>query len=185
MKQAIGAFLFLVPLTIAIQARGTSLPDSCGDDKVQFDVQTEKHPPAPVPPQEGKAQIVFIETMDKNLGCWSCGAPTSRYGLDGSWVGASQGNSYFTLDVAPGEHHLCMDWQSAFGRLRQKIGMAEFTAEAGKTYYFEAKVKLKEYSGGENSAGDIDRDLNFVQVSDDEGKFRLKASALAAAKERK
>jgi hypothetical protein len=184
MKQAIAVFLFLVPLTIVIQARCTTLPDNCGDDKVQFDVQNAKHPPAPAAPQPGKAQIVFIEAMDKNLACWSCGSPTSRYGMDGAWVGATQGNSYFTVDVAPGEHHLCMDWQSTFGRLRQKIGMAEFTAEAGKTYYFEAKVKIKEYSGG-NGGGDVDRDLNFIQVSDDEGKFRLKSSALATATARK
>jgi hypothetical protein len=184
MKQVSGAFLSFVFFALMIQARCTTLPDSCGNDKVQFDVKTQKNQPAPAPPQEGKAQIVFIEAMDKNLACWTCGSPTSRYGLDGAWAGATQGNSYFTVDVAPGEHHLCMDWQSAFGRLRQKIGMAEFTAEAGKTYYFEAKVKIKEIGGG-NGGGDVDRDLNFVQVSDDEGKFRLKASALATATARK
>lgn len=183
MKQAMGAILFLVPLAIGMQARGTTLPDSCGSDKVQFEVTTAKHPPAPAPPAEGKAQIIFIEALDRNLACWSCGSPTSRYGMDGAWVGATQGNSYFTVDIAPGEHHLCMDWQSAFGRLRQKIGMAEITAEAGKVYYFEAKVKLKEYNGGDSS--DVDRDLNFVEVSGDEGRFRLRASALATATARK
>jgi len=184
MKQAIGAFLFLVPLTFAVQAKCTTLPDNCGDDKVQFDVRTEKHQPAPAPPQAGKAQIVFIEAMDKNLACWSCGSPTSRFGMDGAWVGATQGNSYFTLDIAPGEHHLCMDWQSAFGRLRQKLGMAEFTAEAGKTYYFEAKVKIKEHNYGDSNS-QVDRDLDFVQISDDEGRYRVKAAALAIATARK
>jgi len=180
MKQAVSVFLSIVTVALANQARCTALPDSCGDDKVQFEVKTDKHAPAPGALDAGKARIVFVEVMDRNLGCWSCGSPTSRYGMDGSWVGATQGNSYFTLDVAPGEHHLCVDWQSAFGRLRQKIGMAEFTAEAGKTYYFESKVKIKMQNGGDGG-GDVDRDLDFVQVSDDEGRFRLKSAALATS----
>jgi len=58
--------------------------------------------------------------------------------------------------------------------------MADFTAEAGKTYYFESKVKIKEHNYGDNG-GEVDRDLSFSQVSDDEGKYRVKASALATA----
>jgi hypothetical protein len=182
MKQAIGVF-FLACLALCFQARCTTLPDSCGSDKIQFDVTTQKHQPPPVPPAAGKAQIIFIEALDRNLGCWSCGSPTSRIGMDGAWVGATQGNSYFAIDVAPGEHHLCTDWQSAFGTLKNKIGMAEFTAEAGKTYYFEVKMKLKEIGSGDTS--DVDRDLGFAQISDDEGKFRMKSAARATSAPRK
>jgi hypothetical protein len=166
----------------AAYAGATVLPDSCGNDKVQFDVKTQKHQQLPAP-AAGKAQIIFIEFLDKNLACWSCGTPTSRFGMDGAWVGANQGNSYFAVDVAPGEHHLCTDWQSAFGRLKQKVGMAEFVAEAGKIYYFEAKMKLKEhdYGTGPGSSSEVDRDLDFEQVSEDEGRYRMKASATATA----
>jgi hypothetical protein len=183
MKQAIGACLFLVSLAFVIQARCTTLPDACGDDKVQFDVKTQKNSPAPEPPDARKARVVLIEVLDRNMACWSCGTPTSRFGLDGAWVGATQGNSYFTVDVAPGEHHLCTGWQSALPWLREKVGVAEFTAEAGKTYYFEVLVKLKEhnYGAGADGSSEVDRDLKFAQVSDDEGRYRLKASALATA----
>jgi hypothetical protein len=178
-----GVLLLLVFLSIAIGSSATTLPDSCGSDNVQFDVKTQKHPPAPAAPAQGKAQIVFLEAMDRNLGCWTCGSPTSRIGMDGAWVGANQGNSWFAIDVAPGEHHLCTDWQSAFGTLKKKIGMAEFTAEAGKTYYFEVKVKIKEVGSGNSS--DVDRDLDFAQISDDEGKFRMQSAALATSAPRK
>jgi len=183
MKQLVATLSFCVCLAAGLCARCTTLPDSCGNDKTQFEVTTQKKQPAPAPPADGKAQIVFIEVVDRNLACWSCGSPTSRIGMDGAWVGANQGNSYFAIDVAPGEHHLCVDWQSAFGSLKQKVGMAEFTAEAGKTYYFEVKMKLKkyDYGSGSNSSSDVDRDLSFAQVSDDEGQYRVKASALAAS----
>jgi hypothetical protein len=184
MKRAIAAIFFSILFVLVCQLRATTLPDACGDDKVQFDVKTAKNQPAPAPPDAGKAQIVFIEAMDKNLACWSCGTPTSRFGMDGAWVGATQGNSYFTIDVAPGEHHFCVDWQSAFGRLKQMVGMAELNAEAGKTYYFEAQVKIKEHNYGDSSS-EVDRNLNFVQASDDEGKYRIKASSLATATARK
>ena len=187
MKQAMAALLFCVLFVLGNQLRATTLPDACGNDKVQFDVKTTKKQPPPAPPEAGKAQIVLIEALDKNLACWSCGTPTSRFGMDGAWVGATQGNSYFALDVAPGEHHLCVDWQSAFGSLKKMVGMADFDAEAGKTYYFEAQVKLKEhsYGTGPDSSSEVDRHLTFEQVSVDEGKYRVKASSLAAATARK
>jgi hypothetical protein len=183
MKAKMGVLFLVLFLAFTARSWATTLPDACGPDKVQFDVKTAKNQPAPTPPADGKAQIVFIEAMDKNLACWSCGTPSSRFGLDGEWVGATKGDSYFTVDVAPGEHHLCADWQSDFGSLKKKVGMADFTAEAGKTYYFEARVKIKEhdYGVGPDSTSEVDRDLSFSQVNDDEGKYRVKASPLATA----
>ena len=187
MKQAICTLFTCFCLALGYQARCTTLPDACGDDKTQIDVKTQKNQPVPSAPEEGKAQIIFIEAMDKNLACWSCGTPSSRFGIDGAWVGATKGDSYFTVTVSPGEHHLCADWQSAFGRLKKMVGMADFVAEAGKTYYFEAKVRIKahEYGGGADASSEVDRDLSFTQVGDDEGKYRVKASAQSTAIARK
>ena len=61
--------------------------------------------------------------------------------------------------------------------------MAEFVAEPGATYYFEVKMKLKEIGSGDSS--DVDRDLYFAQLSDNEGKFRMKTAALATSAPRK
>jgi hypothetical protein len=48
-------------------------------------------------------------------------------GLDGEWVGATQRNSYFSLSVDPGEHHVCA---TEGGQL---FAFAHFTAEAEKS----------------------------------------------------
>jgi hypothetical protein len=151
----------------------TTLPDACGDDKVKFNVSHEKGQPAPVAPAGDKAQIVFVEEMDKNAPCLGCSV-TTRIGVDGAWVGANQGNSYFAVPLTPGEHHVCTDWQSAFGSLKAKIGLTSFTAEAGKTYYYKIKVTMKQLS--QNT---MDRELELVPMTEDEGKYGVKAFPLS------
>jgi hypothetical protein len=185
MKPRVVVLLFCASLLAAMQASAkTILPDACGDDSIKFDVSTAKDQPPPAPPAAGKAQIVLIETLDRTWGCFTCGTPSTRYGLDGAWVGANQGKSYFTIDVTPGEHHLCVGWQSVFGHLKEMVGLASFTAEAGKIYYFEAQTTLKVHSYGNNSH-ETERSLEFVQVSEDEGKYRVKASELSTFKPNK
>lgn len=185
MKNKLFAILLCVSLVCAIEARAkTVLPDACGDDSIKFDVKTEKNQPAPAGPAEGKAQIVFIETLERPSVHFGLGTPSTRYGVDGKWVGANQGKSYFTVDVEPGKHHLCTGWQSVFGRLKEMVGLASFTAEAGKVYYFEAQAALAVLNYGSNKR-EIDRSLNFVQANEDEGKYRIKASELSTFKPNK
>jgi hypothetical protein len=105
MKPSLRAFFLCASLACAGQVRATALPDSCGDDKVKFDVKTEEGQPPPAGPTEGKAQIVFIENENQMIGPFM--HATVRLGMDGAWVGANYGNSYFALTVAPGVHHLC------------------------------------------------------------------------------
>jgi hypothetical protein len=181
MQPKLGAMLLCMSLVYVAQARAAVLPDSCGDDKVKFDVATKKNQPAPAGPLAGNAQIVLIETLD---GCVTCGTVTTRFGMDGAWVGANKGSSYFTLDTAPGEHHLCTDWQSDFDFLKQKVGLISFTAEAGKVYYFEAKVAIVTHQNGPGPDSNLetDRTLAFAQLSDDDGKYRVKVSKLSKSK---
>jgi hypothetical protein len=58
--------------------------------------------------------------------------------------------------------------------LNKSIDVASFTAEAGKTYYFAANVKV--IPAGENQAT---YDFNLSQLSDDAGQYRLKAWKVA------
>jgi hypothetical protein len=96
------ALLLCASLVCAVPAHAkTILPDACGDDSVKLDVTTKKNQPAPAPPEAGKAQIVFSES----------GGLIARFGMDGSWVGANDRDSYFAVEVAPGEHHLCLSFQ--------------------------------------------------------------------------
>lgn len=175
MKLDFRVLVVCVSLLFAVQARATILPDACGDDKVKFDVKTENSKTALAPPEDGKAQIVFIENENHMIGPFMYA--TVRFGMDGAWAGANNNNSYFTLSVAPGVHHLCASWQSALGRVKKNIDVASFTAEPGKVYYFAAIVKVT--PTGDNNAN---IDFSLSQLDEDEGKYRVKAWKLATWK---
>jgi hypothetical protein len=196
MKLDLGLLLLCLSLVSAVQARATILPDACGDDKVKFDVSTQKDQPAPAPPEAGKAQIVFIENNNQMVTPFSYA--TVRFGMDGAWAGANKGDSYFTLAVDPGVHHLCVSWQSAIRKVKKSIDVASFTAEAGKVYYFAAQIVLTGEggayvapaagpnggSGGYVQGGDMNIFFNLAQLNEDEGKYRVKAWKQATWKSR-
>lgn len=134
------SFGVLVLLICPVLAFPQSAP-GCGSAKVKFDISTTKQlSPAPAA-QPGKALVYFLQDDAKYN--WSP-RPTTRFGIDGDWVGATHGDSYFYVFVDPGEHHLCANWQSAttglawLGRKRSTAAV-RLMAEAGKTYYFRAK----------------------------------------------
>jgi hypothetical protein len=172
MKKELSVLFLGLALLSAGRAWGTVLPDACGDDKVKFDVSAEKSKTPPASPEGGKAQIVFIENENRMIGPFMYA--TIRYGLDGAWAGANKNNSYFTVLVDPGVHHLCASWQSALPSLKKSIDTASFTAEPGKTYYFAANVRV--IPVGENSAT---FDFDLQPLDEDAGKYRVKAWKLA------
>jgi hypothetical protein len=112
----------------------------CGPDKVPFEVATHKkqHPEAKT--EAGKA-LVYVFEDEKRDPNQRLGNVTIRIGLDGKWVGANHGKSYFFFPVDPGEHALCANWQSSFRMYSKLASAASLTAEAGKVYYFQASVE--------------------------------------------
>ena len=173
------AFALLIPSAPAL---ATVLPESCGKDEIKFDIKVkmpaegQATPDIPAP-AAGKAQIVFIETL--NSASFSFTTPTTRFGMDGEWVGANKGDSHFAIDVTPGEHNVCVNWQSDAPDEANKVGMDTFTAEAGKIYYYEVKVIRLPGS----------RELDFLfdlkQLGGIEGRYRAKVSGVSASKVRK
>jgi len=172
----------------------TILPDACGDDSAKFDVKTEEGQPAPAPPAAGKAQIVFID--DDAVKTSGFSFTTFRYGMDGAWVGANKGNSFFVVDVEPGVHHLCMSPQTVVSKGRMTVGILAITVEANKVYYVDAELSLLGGSrgayipptAGANGAMTPGRSvggspgvpsISFVQLDEDTGKYRLKAWKLS------
>lgn len=200
MKLRSVALFLCISLAFAVLARTQSAPDACGDNKVNFKIRTEKKQPEPAPPAAGKAQVVFIETLNK---CSGCGTPSIRFGMDGAWVGANKGNSYFTLDIEPNEHSFCAALQSVPSESVHRMGPAQLTAEAGSVYYFEVKASFprqrssasqemaviavrQQRNPGESGnlpddaqgeLGTVIPDLNFTQLGGDEGKAKVKAAA--------
>ena len=158
MKRLVVILSFCACLASGLLAHCAPLPNACGDGRIQFDVKTLKNQPAPAPPAEGKAQIVFVE--NENQTGWPLDHATVRFGMDGVWVGADKSNSYFVLDITPGIHHLCANWQGT-----KIFDLAPFTAEPGKVYYFAAHVTLESQT---NVA------FSLSQSNDDEGKYQVK-----------
>lgn len=169
--------LFLVSVS-SVQARDAKLPDACGDDKVKFDIKLQKDPPAPSAAAPGKAQIFFIETSKKPaaLGCMGRCGNFTRFGVDGAWVGATKDNSYFTLTLDPGVHHLC----AVQGK---EIDAEALTAEAGKVYYFQVSFNAEgtQYGDAKHPNYQIKKNVDFSLLTEDKGKYLVKVSDLSTA----
>jgi len=132
--------MLAVPLFAQDQATAARTAAGCGADNVQFDVKTDKkqHPQGQV--AVGKALVYVFEAERSDAGTLKIGAVTTRIGLDGQWVGANHGNTYFYFPVDPGDHNLCANWQSTFGRFSKLAAAVSLTAETGQVYYFLTKV---------------------------------------------
>jgi hypothetical protein len=132
--------MLAVPVFAQDQATAARTAAGCGADNVQFDVKTDKsrHPQGQAPP--GKALVYVFEVERTDAQALKIGAVTIRIGLDGQWVGANHGNTYFYFPVDPGDHNLCANWQSTFGRFSKLAAAVSLTAETGQVYYFLTKV---------------------------------------------
>ncbi len=137
MKATIAILFLLASTALAQTPTAPAVAPGCGTTDIKFDVKTDKSQHPSVQAEPDKAVIYFVEDDTQFQ---SRPLPLTRIGLDGTWVGANKGNSYFYLVVDPGEHHLCANWQSfvGFGAHHQSAA-AHFTAEAGQSYYFTVK----------------------------------------------
>jgi hypothetical protein len=106
---------------------------ACGPGRVHFDVEAADYTDSIIQPASGKALVYVIAE----------GPITARIGLNGSWVGAVEGNSHMSFPVDPGEHHVCASWQTIFSKENKLVGLSSFTAEAGKVYYFRVRVTIQ------------------------------------------
>jgi hypothetical protein len=178
MKRKLVVFLCSLCLISSTRTQAAKLPDACGDDKVRFDVKLQKDPPAPSDPAPGKAQIVFIETSKKPaaIGCMGRCNNFTRFGVDGAWVGATKDNSYFTLSVDPGVHHLC-------AVLGKEVDAEALTVEVGKVYYFQANYNAEgtQYGNARHPDYQIEKNVDFSLLTEDQGKYRVKVSDLSTA----
>ena len=119
------ALALFLPLSAIAQKIPAADPikAACGATNENFKVSTDKSTdtPAPVP---GKAQIFVEEVQDRVALCpIGCGIIV-KVGVDGGWVGATSGNSFLATTVDPGEHHLCVAWQSKRTGLRKNLQLS-------------------------------------------------------------
>lgn len=131
--------LVVMLLTICAFAQEGSgvVATACGPKSTNFDAQLDESQHALAQPEAGKARIYFIQDVGVVHCLGAC--LTTKIGLDGAWVGADERNSYFSVSVDPGEHHVCANRQSHFAYISQMVALVHFTAEAGKVYYFRTR----------------------------------------------
>jgi hypothetical protein len=161
----------------AAQATVAAAESACGPSNIQFEVKAEnaQHPTAPAP--QGKALVYVVEVFEKPGN--QLGKPTTKVGLDGGWVGANKSNSYFFFPVDPGDHHLCMAWQSSLKQYSKQVALTNFSAESGKTYYFTARII--EHDEGLGAWFTVD----LGPVNGDEGQLLVASSAFSTSHPKK
>jgi hypothetical protein len=139
MRTALIFLLLASPVLAQEKAATTATPPACGPDNVRFEVKLDKSQHTPAQPEPGKALVYFIQ--DKGPESFGIGAAVETViGLDGSWVGANRNNSYLSVSVEAGEHHVCSTVQSILGHPSREL--AHFTVAAGDIYYFREQVIL-------------------------------------------
>ncbi len=144
--------------------------DGCGPKDSTFNVKADKnqHPTRKL--EAGKALVYVFEQEQWDERTANLARPTIRVGVDGSWIGANRGNSYFFFPLEPGDHHVCANWQSSVGMYSKLRATRLFKAEAGQVYYFRVHVD--------------ERDMHHPMVKmrrleSDEGEALIKDSAFS------
>jgi hypothetical protein len=159
----------LFAASILAQSPNSPLPAACGPDNASLKVKLDYTAHAPAQPEPGKALVYFIHDAGAAL-AHSIGYPTLRLGVDGAWVGANHGDSWFAVSVAPGEHHLCVTLQSSFAD--QRVQLAHLQAEAGRVYYYRTRL----FVSGTAALLELD------PIDSDQGKYLIASYPLSVSR---
>jgi hypothetical protein len=157
-------FIMLCSVSAFAQSQPAASTAACGPEKASYNVKLDKSPDSLAQPEPGKALVYFVQEKGTDvLGV------TTRIGLDGAWVGANKNSSYFAVSVEPGEHHVCANVQSRRGH---PLGFVHFTAEAGRVYYFNARIVYGE---------EAKANLFFDAVDSDQAKYLIASFPLSVS----
>jgi hypothetical protein len=183
MKAALVVLLFAAFAFAQDPSTKTAAQAACGPANVNFDTKSDSTQRPTPQPDAVKAIVYVIADLGQ---CSDCGRPSLesknvenaviKVGMDGRWVGASRGNSYLLVSAEPGDHHMCLNWQSSLEERSRAFAMTSFTAEAGRIYYLRARL----FPGGD---GDYSFDLDLINT--DEGKYLVASSAFSVSHPKK
>ena len=136
---------------------------ACGPQDTDFEIKLDKSKHELVQPESGKARVYFIQDIGRVSCIGAC--VKTKIGVDGTWAGAIRHNSYFSISVEPGEHHVCASSGPA-------IALAHFAAEAGKVYYFRTRA-----FGSENQFI-----FDFDPIDSDQGQHLIASYPLSVSR---
>lgn len=180
------AVIFLISPVLAQNespavARATA---ACGPMAKQFDVKVNSNEhPLPVADPE-KALVVVAEDQETKF----VRDVTIRVGVDGAWMGANRGKSYFFFAVDPGTRHVCADWETSNGPDERIIALTNLMAEAGKIYYFRARTWGSFTSQGSGNAASNQHSnwvLDLDPISADQGQYMVATSGVSSSRPKK
>ena len=156
------------------QTTNAVLATSCGPLNEIFQVRKAADPKAPIM-TDRQAVIYFVQTQPRT--CINDCSATVRVGLDGSWAGATRGNSFLSLAIPAGDHHVCSNWQKRIGKVEVKTQLTDFVAEPGKVYYFRTRVV--------NPTTETLPEFTLERINADEGKLLVASYAMSESKRSK
>jgi hypothetical protein len=143
---------------------------ACGPENVSFKVKLDESQHTLAQPDPGRARVYFFHDAGTGV---TLGYPTVKLAMDGAWLGANHGNSYFSVSVEPGEHHVCVTLQSSL--VAQRVELAHFTAEAEKIYYYRTRLVMS-------------RSVELLEldpIDSDQGKYLIASFSLSVSNPKK
>lgn len=101
MKTVLLIIPFLITFSVFAQAgtKQTRLAPGCGPDEVKFEVKTEENPHPVGRPDTGKSLVYFFQDESEFNTAFK---PTTRFGVDGGWVGQRMAVRSSTFQLIPG-----------------------------------------------------------------------------------
>jgi Protein of unknown function (DUF2846) len=175
MRTLVVILLFATP----VFAQGSQGPAPCASlPNTSFNVKTDPTQMTLPQPDAGKALVYFLQDDSDFV---TSPRPTTRFAVDGAWVGATHSNSYFYAYVAPGEHHLCAGWQPGAFLPEGGSSAAHFTAEPGGVYYFRVQnLALRDATRGNSM-----KMIGFDRLDSDEGQLLVNRFAFSDSSAKK
>jgi hypothetical protein len=131
----LAVLVWTAPLLAQTPAMAPRTAAGCGPLNSEFSVNVDKNDHNLQQPDAGKA-LVYVIVQERPSYALKIGDITTRIGLDGNWVAANHGPSYAAFAVSPGDHRICVDWQSSLEILRKLNGAVNLSAQAGQTYFY-------------------------------------------------
>ena len=131
----VSCVLFSLVASVA-HARAAETSGACGADGAQYSVKLLKHHPLTEATSADATRIVFIQTTDGDFS----GDPVTRFAVDGSWVGANKGDSYFAIDVPAGTHKICSTRQGSTNDDPERVHTETVNVATGKTVFVKFTI---------------------------------------------
>jgi hypothetical protein len=147
---------------------------ACGPSGIKEHVGLDTTRPLPAAPSKN-ALVYFVFDTHIWGGLFHPRGPVVQIGVDGKWVGALQGKSYFPLRLAPGKHHVCFE-ESAW-RFGHYVNLVQLQAQPGKTYFLSAYMLDAENPNGDGGG----MYMTARPLNRDEGALLVQSSALSTA----